>query len=146
MNLSFNIHHTMREKCPNTELFLVRVFLYSDWIRRDTEYLPVFSPNTGKHGPKITPYLDTFHTVTNLKYDLRYLCVTRMTQAWNVYVNNFRVLKWFVETTKKLCDWECITIPYDADAFHVCSALIQFWNVTLSSFSEWKVSMGECRP
>ena len=102
MNLSFNIHHTMREKCPNTELFLVRVFLYSDWIRRDTEYLPVFSPNTGKHGPKITPYLDTFHTVTNLKYDLRYLCVTRMTQAWNVYVNNFRVLKWFVETTKKL--------------------------------------------
>ena len=25
---------TLREKCPNTELFLVRIFLYSDWIRR----------------------------------------------------------------------------------------------------------------
>ena len=25
---------TLREKCPNMELFLVRIFLYSDWIRR----------------------------------------------------------------------------------------------------------------
>ena len=25
--------HPLREKCPNTELFLVRLFLYSDWIR-----------------------------------------------------------------------------------------------------------------
>ena len=50
---------TMREKCPNTELFLVRIFLYSDWIRRDTLHLSVFSPNTGKSGPEITPHLDT---------------------------------------------------------------------------------------
>ena len=27
---------TLRKKCPNTELFLVRIFLYSDWIRRFT--------------------------------------------------------------------------------------------------------------
>ena len=27
---------TLREKCPNTELFLVRIFLHSDWIRRFT--------------------------------------------------------------------------------------------------------------
>ena len=26
-------------------------------------YFPVFSPNTGKYGSKITPYLDTFHAV-----------------------------------------------------------------------------------
>ena len=26
-------------------------------------YFPVFSPNTGKYGPKITPYLDNFHAV-----------------------------------------------------------------------------------
>ena len=25
--------------------------------------LPVFSPNTGKHGPEITSYLDTVHAV-----------------------------------------------------------------------------------
>ena len=27
---------TLREKCPNTELFLVRIYLYSDWIWRFT--------------------------------------------------------------------------------------------------------------
>ena len=30
------------EKCPNTEFFLLRIFTYSDWIRRDTE---LFSSN-----------------------------------------------------------------------------------------------------
>ena len=25
-------HFSLREKCPNTKLFLVRIFLYSDWI------------------------------------------------------------------------------------------------------------------
>ena len=43
------------EKCPNTELFLVRIFPHSEWIWRDTSYLSVFSPNSGKHGPEITP-------------------------------------------------------------------------------------------
>ena len=27
-------------------------------------YFPVFGLNTGKYGPEITPYLDTFHAVT----------------------------------------------------------------------------------
>ena len=26
-------------------------------------YFPVFGLNTGKYGPEITPYLDTFHAV-----------------------------------------------------------------------------------
>ena len=50
----------LREKCPNTEFFLVRTFQHSDWIRN---YLSVFSPNAGKYGPEKTPYLDTFHAV-----------------------------------------------------------------------------------
>ena len=29
------------------------------------EYFPVFSPNTGKYGPEITPYWDTFQAVAN---------------------------------------------------------------------------------
>ena len=29
----------------------------------NTEIYEVFSLNTGKYGPEITPYLDTFHTV-----------------------------------------------------------------------------------
>ena len=27
-------------------------------------YFPAFSPNVGKYGPEITPYLDTFHAVS----------------------------------------------------------------------------------
>ena len=33
------IDRDLREKCPDMELFLVRIFLYSDWIRRDILYL-----------------------------------------------------------------------------------------------------------
>ena len=54
---------SLHEKCQNTELFLALIFLHSDWIRRDTKYLSIFSPNAGKYGPKMTPYLDTFHAV-----------------------------------------------------------------------------------
>ena len=58
---------TLREKCPNTALFLVRIFLYSDFS--------VFRPNTGKYRPEITPHLDTFQvvlviTVGNIKKKL----------------------------------------------------------------------------
>ena len=57
----------LREKCPNnTELFLVRIFPHSEWIRRNTKYLSVFGSNAGKYKPEMTPYLDTFHAVTNL--------------------------------------------------------------------------------
>ena len=37
--------------CMNECICIRTVFLYSD----------VFSPNTGKYGPEITPYLDTFY-------------------------------------------------------------------------------------
>ena len=40
----------LREKCPNSK--------YADISGL---YFPVFSPNTEKYGPEITPYLDTFH-------------------------------------------------------------------------------------
>ena len=52
------------EKCPNTEFFLVRIFPHSDWIRKDTPYIFVFSPNARKYGPERAPYLDTFHAVS----------------------------------------------------------------------------------
>ena len=44
---------SLREKCPNTELF---------------------NPNTGKYGPEITPYVDTFHAVCYF-YKFRYSMV-----------------------------------------------------------------------
>ena len=43
-------HRVLREKCSNTEFFLVRIFPHSDRIQIDTEYLSVFSPNAGKCG------------------------------------------------------------------------------------------------
>ena len=43
-------------------------FLHLDWIRRDTEYLTVFSPNAGKYSPEKASYLDTFHTVIKTSY------------------------------------------------------------------------------
>ena len=45
---------SFREKRPNTELFLVRIFPHSDLIRRNTLEI---------YGAEITPYLDTFHAV-----------------------------------------------------------------------------------
>ena len=43
---------TLRKKCPNTNFFLVRIFPHADGIRRDTPFLSVFSPYTGKYGPE----------------------------------------------------------------------------------------------
>ena len=43
--------HTLREKCPNTEFFLVHIFPYSDYR------------NAGKYGLEKTPYLDFFYAV-----------------------------------------------------------------------------------
>ena len=60
---NFKGTRTLCEKCPNKEKFLVRIFLYLDLVQTDTPYLSVFSPNTGKYGPEITRYLDTFHAV-----------------------------------------------------------------------------------
>ena len=64
---------TLREKCPNTEFFLVRIFPHLDWIWRDTEYLSVFSPTSGKYGPQKTPHLDTFHAVSLFAIFLKFI-------------------------------------------------------------------------
>ena len=60
------INCSFHEKCPNTELFLVRIFLYSDWIRIQFKYRRIRTRNNYVFGhflPEITPYLDTFHEV-----------------------------------------------------------------------------------
>ena len=66
--LSFQIKPVKRTtntawKVSKYGVFLVRVSPHLDWIRRDTRYLSVFSPNAGKYGPEKVRYLDTFHTV-----------------------------------------------------------------------------------
>ena len=41
VNISYS-HQSLREKCPNTEFFLIRIFLYSHWIQENTPYLDPF--------------------------------------------------------------------------------------------------------
>ena len=79
----------LREKCPNMELFLVRIFPH-------TLYLSVFSPNAGKYGPEMTAYLDTFHAVLLLNSTLSHQNVTE-----NVHLgckNFFKVFRSFLRT------------------------------------------------
>ena len=64
-NVSAFLTFSLHEKCLNTELFLVRIFLHSDQIRRETPYLSVFNLNVGKYGPEKAPYLDTSRSVLN---------------------------------------------------------------------------------
>ena len=44
------IHHAW--KVPIFGVILVRIFPHSDWIRRGTCYLSIFSLNAGKYGPE----------------------------------------------------------------------------------------------
>ena len=53
-----NSIYSLREKCPQKEYFLVRIF-------------PEFNPNMGKNRPEKTPYLDTFHTVTCKRFSCK---------------------------------------------------------------------------
>ena len=63
-DISRNDNSSTAWKCSNMEFFLVRIFPHLDWIRWDTLYLSIFSPNAGKCGPEKTLYLYTFHVVT----------------------------------------------------------------------------------
>ena len=75
----------LREMCPNTEFFLVRMFPHSDWIRRDTRDLSVFSPNAETYGPEKTLYLDTFHAVECWRY--HYHCIYHKDACYYNFVN-----------------------------------------------------------
>ena len=47
-----NIMCTTILKVSVLGVFLVRIFPHSNWIRRDSPYLSVFSLNAGKYGPE----------------------------------------------------------------------------------------------
>ena len=82
-------------KESNTELLLACIFLYSDWIRRFTPQIFVFSPNTGKYGPEIIPYLDTFHAVrvfgqVKFKDIIYFFKVEMFTAEWFVMLDDLQ--------------------------------------------------------
>ena len=49
-------------------VFLGRIFTHSDWIRRNTPYFSVFSPNAGKYGPEKLPIRTLFHALRVLSW------------------------------------------------------------------------------
>ena len=72
--------YALREKCPNTDFFLVHIF----------PDLFVFSPNARKCGPEKTPYLEAFHAVMGLKNisDFWQLCFIK-TMLYVICPNRF---------------------------------------------------------
>ena len=54
----FETINKLREKCPNTEFFLVRIFPYLDY----------FSLNAEKYGQEKTPYLGTVCNCKNSSF------------------------------------------------------------------------------
>ena len=83
----------LREKCPNTEFFLVRIFSHSYCIRNDTPYFSVFSPNAGKYRPEKTPYLDTFHAMNGCQSNWK-----KTTQSWNSFAEQITVFRCSLRT------------------------------------------------
>lgn len=86
--------------------------------------------------------LECIPIIKLLKNDPRYLYVTRVRQPWKGFVKHFilNVLQ------KNLFDWECITIPRDADTFQYSGTLFSVSEYNFSSFSEWSFLADECRP
>ena len=58
---------TLREKYPNAEFFLVRIFSHLDWIRRDAVSLRIQS-EYWKIQSRKTTYLDTFHALSKVYF------------------------------------------------------------------------------
>ena len=79
------------EKHQNTELFLVRIFPHLDGIQRDTSYLSVFSPNTGKYGPEITPHFDTFHAVFMDRLIIFFALFLDQSQYHNLHITHCHI-------------------------------------------------------
>ena len=119
-----SLYYSLCEKCPNVEFFLVRIFPYSDWIRRNTEYLSVFSPNVGKYGRENSVFghfsRSDFHIEHQWISSLEYLFLTRFLSFLNLehwiachllanlfpsfwlFLVLFRML-WFLVTVNKPC-------------------------------------------
>ena len=57
-------------------------------LNTERYYLSVFSPNTGKYGPEISPYLETFHAVISV------IVLQNMIRIY-VFTKFGKVLNWF---------------------------------------------------
>ena len=75
------------------------------------------------------------------------MCVTGVTQAWKVFVNNFQVLNFGFFNQQKISVTERVSQSYvTLIRFMIAVHCFHIQNRTLSSFLEWSVLMDECRP
>ena len=86
--------------------FLVRIFPDSDWIRRDTEYLSVFSPNAGRYVPEKTPNTDTFRAVSVDRFIFFISLTLNNISRYFRYLHEVRTIlsrTWMVNWSRRLC-------------------------------------------
>ena len=88
-------------------VFLVSPFTHSDWIRRDTEHLSVFSPNVGKYRPEKLRIRTLFTQCVMKGYGLDF--AKNVSSKYSLYSNIFKFCK-------------SITIPHITQFF--CSLII----------------------
>ena len=92
-------------------VILVRIFPHSEWIRRNTPHLSVFSPmpeNAGKMGTIITPNTDTFYVVF-----IKNFCYSLI--LWDYFFWNYFLLI-FLEQNFCLVTSETWTRTLDPDS------------------------------
>ena len=93
--------------------FMVRIFSDLDWIRRHTEYVPVFSPNAGKFWPEKL-WIRTLFTECYLYLKIFCLLFFFLLQALNdlfLYIVN-RIIYFFKKNENPLWSLEKIMERY----------------------------------
>ena len=85
-------HYLKSVQMQSYFLSVVPVFGLKTEIQSSARIQSVFSPNTGKYGPEITPYLDTFHAVK----------VTRIRSIYQYFVHLLnKVITWLTLVSTK---------------------------------------------
>ena len=117
----------LSKKCPNTEFFLVRTFPYLTWIQKFTE----------KYEPEKTPYLNTFHAVSNPTFP-------RTLKSWNnqrqkKVPHTFNMFMKEVPVLYKRVHERPCTGFYNI-ATHVMKVLISILRIWLT-FWNWKIHL-----
>ena len=135
-------YNSLRGKCPDTEFCLVRIFLHSDLIGRDTPYLSVFSPNAGKCGPEKTLYFDTFHAVIDLAirrivaHESSYISYC-LVGSWLTYFGSKYFILLFYKCIEAFLNW-CLKRPiihssWLAFVFFLCNILVVTFTIIVTA-------------
>ena len=95
-------------------VFLACIFPYSDWIQRDTEYPPVFSPNAGKYRPENSKYwnfLRSDHELLLKNLHLSFGVSIKSTHEFEWYLQSV-LLKWTGRTRKMIKRFSVLVVFY----------------------------------